>query len=87
MEDGVGGVYMVNVAGPVVEGRKLEGVYAITLHPEMEDYHVVVVQCNLLTVMLRRAVSCVKHLNHIRYSKCNNYTRSFMNQSNHFIVE
>ena len=43
MEDGVGGVYMVNVAGPVVEGRKLEGVYAITLHPEMEDYHVVVV--------------------------------------------
>ena len=87
MEDGVSGVYMVNVAGPVVEGRKLEGVYAITLHPEMEDYHVVVVQCKLLTVMLRRAVSCVKHLNHIRYSKCNNYTRSFMNQSNNFIVE
>ena len=69
MEDGVSGVYMVNVARPVVEGQKLEGVYAITPHPEMEDYHALVVQCKLLAVMLRRAVSCVKHINHIRYSK------------------
>ena len=51
MEDGVGGVYMVNVAGPVVEGRQLEGVYAITLHPEMEDYHVVGVKCKILDVI------------------------------------
>ena len=66
MEDGVSGVYMVDVARHVVEEQKLEGVYAITPHPEMEDFHAVVVQCKLLTVMLRRAVSCVKHLNHIR---------------------
>ena len=66
MEDGVSGVYMVNVAGPVVEGQKLEGVYAITLHPEMEDYHVVGVKCKLLVVMLWRVVSCYKHSSRIR---------------------
>ena len=49
----------------------------------MEDYHAVVVQGKLLSVMLRRAVSCVKHLNHIGYSKCDmshNYTRKFINK-------
>ena len=67
------GALMVNAVRLVVQGEQLEGGYVITLHQEMEDCHVAGVKCKMLDVILRRAVSCDKHLNHTRCSKCRNF--------------
>ena len=75
---------MVNAAGLVVEVRKQEGGYVITLHQEMEDYHVVGSQCKQSVAIQNHAVSFDKHSNQYHVAKCN---RKFLITCNNFIVK
>ena len=69
MEGGVSGVLMVNAVRLVVQGEQLEGGYVITLHQEMEDYHVVGVQCKQKVAIQNHAVSFDKHSNQYHVAK------------------
>ena len=76
---------MVNAAGLVVEVRKQEGGYVITLHQEMEDYHVVGVQCKQPGAIQTHAVSFDKHSNQYHVAKdCNG---KFLITCTNFIVK